>query len=96
MGAKTSTGGCFVLPTVTACADISSDLAGVKAAPRCGRERAPRAVGTTWQRLRELSHLAPLRAAAIRLHPSMSSSFARSALREVDAAGSCQGGRDSP
>lgn len=63
MGAKTSTGGCFVLPTVTARADIQSDLACVKAAPRCGRERTPRAAAPTCPRLHELSHLAPPRAA---------------------------------
>src|SRR3546814_15066037 len=79
MGAKTSTGGCFVLPTVTAHADIQSDLARVTAAPRRGRERTPRTAATC-PRLHELPHLAPPRAAATRLHSSMTS-FAHRAWR---------------
>ena len=95
MGAKTSTGGCFVLPTVTARADIQLDLARVTAAPRCGRERTPRTAATTCPRLHERSHPTPPRAAATRLRSSMTS-FARRARREVDAAGSGQGERGSP
>ncbi len=86
-----------MLPTVTARADIQSDLARVTAAPRCGRERAPRAAATTCpRRLHELSHLAPSRAAATRLRLVKMTSRAPRALREVDAAGSGQDGRDSP
>lgn len=84
-----------MLPTLTARADVQSDLACVTAAPRSRRERAPRTAVTTCPRLHELSPRTPPRAAATPLRSSVTS-FAFRARREVEAAGSAQGVRGSP
>ena len=87
MGAKTSTGGCFVLPTLTARADIQSDLACVTAACE--------AVASLPRVPLRLPCLVRSGAAAPRRRSSVTSLAPRD-RGEVGAAGSGQRGRDSP
>lgn len=87
MGAKTSTGGCFVLPTLTARADIQSDLVRAMVA----RD----AVASAHHVPLHLPHLVLSRAAGPRRRSSVTSPAPRD-RREVDAARCGQRGRDSP